>query len=512
MYLKPIMGHIGSVLNQIFAPRIYVLASNGLTLFIFFCGSWWWRPRWLYAEWVPALIRQGLLSPTASPAYREVSFTRFALSLFIVILFVLWILSGLRGLRAAYRDGRLLWLIALGSVVTWTVFSIGWAADSEFIHDAQSASVLADARSQAAQWVLVLLFAFVVVCNGPAPRLVALALVSGMIVQGAVGMLQVALQHELGLAWLDGEIFKLGLHLYEFSLDPEESGIIVVQSEGIRYLRAYGITPHPNMLAGSLVMGLLASLWLWLEHRRTAAWVTMFGLWALFLTFSRAAVGGLVVGGASTIVGHYLSGYRRGFTAFAITVLLASLAFYVTFRPLVAVRVGQGNEGGASIEQISIEERHIYLEQAGQIIRQHPWQGIGIGTFHWASYNMLRQAYPHYEVNGQSVHRIYYLALAEVGLVGGVLVSGTLGIAAWLVWRRRWVLAPETVALGGGVVAWLAIGWFEFYMWSLLPYQVLFWGTLAAVLVPVNVDGNDRVDRQVGEDDLGRADPVASDV
>jgi hypothetical protein len=65
-------------------------------------------------------------------------------------------------------------------------------------------------------------------------------------------------------------------------------------------------------------------------------------------------------------------------------------------------------------------------------------------------------------------------------------VSTTLAVAAMIVglrWRKK-QLSSESIALGGGVLAWLAIGWFEFFSWSLFTHQVIFWGVMAAVLMP----------------------------
>jgi hypothetical protein len=62
-----------------------------------------------------------------------------------------------------------------------------------------------------------------------------------VVFQSTVGVTQVLNQASIGLS-------KLG----ELPLDPTLSGISIVFERGIRSLRAYGLTDHPNILGGSL--------------------------------------------------------------------------------------------------------------------------------------------------------------------------------------------------------------------------------------------------------------------
>ncbi|NDJ84655.1 MAG: hypothetical protein GYB66_02110 [Chloroflexi bacterium] len=452
---------------------------QGMILWIFFCAGWWWRPRWMLSSRAPAFIHSGLNAAITTDAYREVSFARFALVPFIAIVLILWALTFFRGTRPLLRDARLIWLVLLGGLVFWIWQSVGWAAENEAV-----------ARSQAAQWIIVFAFVVALSANGPAPRWIALALVGGMVFHAAIGITQSALQTELGIAWVDETLLGIGIDLYEYRLDPQRSGVSVIQADGIRHLRAYGITSHPNLLAGSLVMGLLASLWLWQEPRtrRVAAWVMVIGLWGLFLTFSRASVGGLIVGMGAIVGLWWLAGYWQTWAVKAVltAVLLTGGAFYAMYHPLVNVRVGYGDEGASSLEGISVESRQVYLEQAETIIRDEPLYGIGIGNFPWVSHRMLRDDPRQLDLQGANVHRIYHLAIAEVGLIGGGLAALTLAAAGAIVlyrWRRG-QLQAVTICLWGGILAWLAIGWFEFFPWVLFPYQIMFWGAMAAALMP----------------------------
>ena len=459
---------------------------HALILWIFFSGIWWWRPRWIYARWIPSFIQDGLLQPTNTDAYRQVYFARYALTAFIVLLAVLWILTLFRGVRSVVVDGRMWWLFSFGILVLWIFLSI---RPSELVNTAV-------ARSQFAQWILVFIFVVMVSCNGPSPRSISLALVGGMVFHAVIGITQVGLQHQIGLSWIDQNVLKLGINIFELQLNPEVSGVSVIQSEDVRYLRAYGITAHPNLYAGGIVMGLLAGLWMWRrpETWRLATWIMTLGLWGLLVTFSRAAVGGLLVGSLAVFLVWMIMGQDRravmeGGLRFGMMFLIVGAAFYMINRPLVNVRAGSGEEGAASLEQLSVESRRFYKEQARVMIRENTWRGVGIGNFPWVSFNMLQDDPRNIDLRGDNVHNIYYLAVAEVGVIGGGLVALTLGIAGiMMLWRWRLQrLSLEAVAMGGGILAWLAIGWFEFFPWSLFTHQVIFWGVLAVMLMPTGV-------------------------
>jgi hypothetical protein len=468
--------------------RVATTAMHGLILLCFFSATWWWRPRWLLAEWVPAALRNRLLMPIDSDAFQAVYFTRFALTFFIALILVLWVLTWFRGLGDIALDGRIWWILCLGILVAWIRLSIVWAGRYPGLTSQEIGLWKAVARSLSAQWLLTFGFVLVIIANGPPLRQIVLVLTAGLIFQGSIAIAQSALQHEVGIAWVDDHLLKIGIQLFEFRLDPQQSGTSVVLSDGVRYLRAYGLTAHPNLLGAALVMGLLASSWLWLkaETRRTAAWVTALGSWALFATFSRAALGGLVVGMAIVIAWWWFCHHwqREAVLSWLVLLMLVGLVFLAIAQPLISVRAGSGNEGRTSVEEMSIASRRIFIEQAQAMIREHSWKGVGIGNFPWVSQKMLLSDPRHLDLRGNNVHNIYYLALAETGIVGTGLVAGTLLMAAWLVWQqfRHHQLSPEAIGLLGGVGAWLAIGWFEFFPWSLFPHQVLFWGALAAVL------------------------------
>ncbi|PJF39599.1 MAG: hypothetical protein CUN55_13945, partial [Phototrophicales bacterium] len=276
---------------QILARRwsSYLLViTHLLILFLFFSGSWWWRPRWVFAETTPAFIREAMLQGAGSDAYTAVSFARFAHTPLIIMIFSLWVLMGFRGLRQLVLSGRWYWVLSFGLAIFWIVLSIGWSVENSFA-----------AQNQASQWFLVFLLVLVISCVGPSTRMVSLAILGGAVFQALLGIVQTLLQHEVGIHLVDDRVFRIGIGIYEFDLNPELSGANVIQSNGMRFLRAQGLTPHPNLLAPVLVLGVLSSFWLWQHASKSRAMVIVMHvimLWGLFLTFSRASIGGLVLG------------------------------------------------------------------------------------------------------------------------------------------------------------------------------------------------------------------------
>ena len=467
----------------------YLMVS--LILFILVTANWWWRPRWLINLNIPAgslftalqNIQNSLNQPLTSSAYQAVYYSRFATVIFIGSLLALWFLSGFKGLYRLVGEVRFVWLLSLTLLVVWINLSIGWATQSPEV-----------AQSHAMQWNLTLLFVLVISAIRPPLKWAIYALLGGMAFQGIIAVGQVAVQAEVGFRLIDDNYLKIGLGLVEFDLEPSVSGANIIQSRGVRFLRAHGFTPHPNLLAFGVVMSLVASLSLWDVKKRQIALtaVTVLGLWTLFLTFSRASFGGLIVGvglyfGLSWLNGNLPRGKWMIIGRYALTVGMVMLVFVGVYSDLLATRAGVAEEGlDATVETRSIVDRQIYLEQAQEIMREHRWQGIGIGNFAWESNVRLQNDPRELDLQGSNVHNIYFLALSELGLIGGGLLVLNLGSAGLLIfhyWRTR-QLTPYQLSLLASVGAWLAIGWFEFAPWALFTHQIPFWGTLSLALIP----------------------------
>lgn len=386
-----------------------------------------------------------------------------------------WAAAGLPGLRRLWNDPlRRAWALALLALVLWALASWLWAYTRASRPAVTPGAVL--------PLLLTGLFALVISCSGPPSRVILSTLIAGLVWNALLAGLQTARQRSLGLSFLG-----------EFAANPAVSGTVVVQSEGVRWLRPYGLLPHPNLLAGFLVVALLAAL-VWALARR--GWSLGFGiavcaggLWALLLTFSRASWFGLMTGCGILLpfvwrfsAAHdrgWLNAARRRIVLLLVVLTAVGIAFAMLYRPFLAARAGVGSE---SIEMRSTSDRAVYESIAFNAIQQAPLLGVGIGNYPWIAARDLAQTT--FDLEGQPVHLVMLGVWAELGLVGLLLMGTALALGIETALRAlRQASAADAAArasLLAGVCAFLMIGMFDHYLWTLLPFQALWWGLLAA--------------------------------
>jgi hypothetical protein len=284
-----------------------------------------------------------------------------------------------------------------------------------------------------------------------APNL-ALPLSLVILIQGGVAGAQFALQGDLGLRAVG-----------ELALDPERSGVSVLFARSQRWLRAYGLTGHPNLLGAMLAVLLLLLLDDIAGARRwRRGWftiVTSVGVLGLLTTFSRGAwlaggVGLVCWLARRMIAGRYGAGwieqlglhrFLRNWKDYVQLVAPAVLAvvFLVLFHDLVASRFLQLE---TPIEATSIEHRQVDAELALRLIAEHPWSGVGVQNYLVA----VRAIEP----DSRTVHNVLLLTTVELGLPGAGLwlwlsLTGLLSplSAAWAPWVTMVVSGVFDVAL-----------------------------------------------------------------
>lgn len=280
--------------------------------------------------------------------------------------------------------------------------------------------------------------------------------------QAVIGLLQFTQGRSLGLQ-------RLG----EVVLDPAWSGISVVAVGAERWLRAYGLAQHPNLLGGCLMVCLLLLVGYALGRSRVErlALTALFGLGlaGLLVTFSRAAWLGAMVGGAVMMALLSLTRAQRksawrAVVPFLAVALVAVVVFVATSGRLLVPRLGLASQG---TEIRSVEERAVLMDGALALIRRRPSLGVGLGNFPVALYRLVPEtvaAYPSY----QPVHNVLLLLTAELGLLGGVLWLGLL-VAPWIMlWLRRRELAitPWWAGLSGALAGLSVVSLFDAYVWS----------------------------------------------
>jgi len=293
-------------------------------------------------------------------------------------------------------------------------------------------------------------------------------------IQAAVGIGQVLQQRSLGLT-------SLG----ELALDPAWNGVSIVWSEGIRSLRAYGLTDHPNILGGCLAFALvlMTGWYVGAESRWRTPAVGLFALGSLglLLTFSRAAW--LALGGGLVLIaGLFLKTGQarplRDWLALMGAALILVLPFawqnvgYLGMRLNVRASLTEGTP-----ENRSIAERRVLNRAVNTVFAEHAVGGVGLGALPRA----LRNRYPDFPFNYQPAHIVLLDVAAETGVFGALFYSIAVAgpwLALWLN-RRRLTPSPALIGVSGVLLAVTIVGFFDYYTWLLTPgrlWQWLVWG------------------------------------
>lgn len=320
------------------------------------------------------------------------------------------------------------------------------------------------------------------------------------VIQSIIGIAQFRLQHAVGLSLLGESPIALD--------DPGTSRITV----GIVHLvRAYGTFPHPNVLAGFLVLGLLALFHFYLHGmgereradvskavyvaRRAAVSAAIFIVAVgLTLTFSRAA---WLTAFLATFP-FVLSGFRRGHVRVTPAIphihasslrFLASLLVmnYLLFAvlgwaafPRVQVSTGEP----------AVQERLEYQSIGLSLFRKHPF-GVGLGNQVLAGINeKLYQAYNRFaSYEQQPTHNLFLLIAIETGIFG---LLGFLAFLALLVVRAaRGGFPIEKITALTFIGAILVLGLFDHYLWTIEQGRLMLWlavGLLMGFSLFANLD------------------------
>jgi len=295
------------------------------------------------------------------------------------------------------------------------------------------------------------------VCNElPSPVRVVAPVALMVAVQSAVGIGQVMAQRSLGLGGLG-----------EYTLAPNLAVSVVTAGDGTRYLRAYGLADHPNILGGLLVAGVLlvgglASLRRPRERPLLLA-VCLLGVAAILVTFSRGAWIALLAGLAVSAAMLVAAGRRRDLRRAALVVaagLVVAAPLLVGYRSALAARTDPA--GASATEVRSVDERAAVAGTTAHLAADHPLLGVGIG----GTPEAMRLANPSFHYAYQPSSIVLLDAAAETGVAGGVAYAVLL-VAPWVAMlRRRRAWTRELVAVSAALAALTIAGLFDYYTWT----------------------------------------------
>ncbi|MEX0649689.1 MAG: O-antigen ligase family protein [Candidatus Andersenbacteria bacterium] len=202
-----------------------------------------------------------------------------------------------------------------------------------------------------------------------------------------------------------------------------------------KLIRGYGPYPHANPYSGAALSGLILVPWL-LSHVRGSkdvsltsatglSLIMMFAL-AVAVSFSRAGILGLFLW---LVITATLRQTREVLQKILGSIVVAFLAIALVFSPLFVSRISDS-------EDKAVSDRSLGLVWSLNIIREHPFWGVGPGQYRSALKEYLDshdESYMSWQI--APVHSVPFLLLSEHGLIlGGALI---LIILSWFIARHR---------------------------------------------------------------------------
>lgn len=297
--------------------------------------------------------------------------------------------------------------------------------------------------------------------------------------QAIVAVPQSILQRSIGLQILG-----------EYVLDPQQAGVSIVTDGMHRFLRAYGLADHPNILGGCLAFGLVVLFAMSLNSETKFLWKAGVPFaWmavALLLTFSRAAWLAFLAGAGLSVVTEAWIGRGKNRSP-AVWLALGTTIVLLPFAAMNKEYLGARLNVGGSFENIPAERqsaggRAFLNESANRIFVEHPLTGVGLG----ASPVAMKNEYPAFPTDYQPPHFTLLAVAMETGIFGATFYF-LLMTLPWLVLLRRRRLWADLRLIGaaGLLLAVMVVGFFDYYTWLSTPgrmWQWLAWGMFAAAV------------------------------
>ena len=310
----------------------------------------------------------------------------------------------------------------------------------------------------------------------PPAWVIILPLALLLVIEGALALAQAAAQSTL-----------FGAFLFHWKREAAagQSGASIVQLPGgLRWLRAYGSIPQPNVLGGFLCLALpfVAGAFLHLPRKYYIIWPLLgalaLGGIALLLSFSRAAWLGVLLAAlwAAVLFWQRRSAPRRFFARRPVLLALVAIALLIGLVVLLRPALQSRLLLDEPLEQQSVSERVALIEVSAVLIMQHPLLGVGAGNM-----PLVELSYPATRAIGEPVHNLPLLIGTETGVFGLLLWLIPPLSLLWTTWRKRRVLPPAALAASAALVALLVAAQLDHYLWSLPTSSLFYWLALALV-------------------------------
>lgn len=325
----------------------------------------------------------------------------------------------------------------------------------------------------------VIAFGYFVIASSWQREKVMTALIAAGVVQAAIAWMQFIGQRVAASTFLG-----VAEHA------PWVLGQSVVIIHGQRILRAYGLLPHPNMLAGILAVSLMLVVYRFICNERLDEAVRsqatlqklevlfLFLFSALLITFSRSALVSVVVVAFSWFAYALATGRLPQIRGLGRLVSLGLLLFIVFTSIAGGIWLERFGALSVSAEQqrleaLSTSERLLSFHEAEVVLKPRTIAiGLGLGNF----VPSLARAIPNQPSYAyQPVHAVPAMALLEIGVLGVIFL-------AWFLYD---LLPKRTIRQGMSdilklypialIVVLLLIGLFDHYLWTSYFGQSLWW-------------------------------------
>jgi len=305
---------------------------------------------------------------------------------------------------------------------------------------------------------------------------------------------------------------SLGLHfLGESILGPNIDGVAKLLIDGEKHIRAYGTFPHPNILAGFLLIPLFLIITELIQrklrpttlqpsfiqeddanhlpcaektpstraskvsHGTILGFIPIDFLWPLFflmglgfaLTFSRSAFVGLFFG---LLIYVILIACTQDLIKKLKNSLRILPLFFIVFTLIIIALLNTTSIFSGQ----SLQERKLFQYVSYETILIHPARGVGIGQFVLNEY----QLHPNLESwQYQPVHNLYLLVFGELGAIGFFLlllflISIILRVFAHKKARGNSILTICSFCCI--IFSFLIVSFFDHYFWDIKLGTIIF--------------------------------------
>ncbi len=238
--------------------------------------------------------------------------------------------------------------------------------------------------------------------------------------------------------------------LGERSFSLSTPGIAKFDFYGLEFLRPYGTFPHPNVLAGFMVIVVLLLSW-WKLKAKTIYITTFLAGVTILLTVSRIAI---------------MAGLGSALLSFKKKARLLLILVVVLLLPILYTRFASV----FNFDILSLIRREQQISIAFNLWRHHPLLGVGLNNFIIVASDQLLAGPSRFL---QPVHNIFLLSLSETGIVG---LIGLISLIGYPLWKGRFRLLWLVV---------IFLGMFDHYFLTLPQgYRLFFliWGISLSML------------------------------